>query len=124
MTLSARNYFFKGGTVIAALSLTFIVVGGYLAFPAYPDAAETVFMRSGGAIMQLIGRLASPSTYVPFWTMVIAAAYSFISIILIYYFFEKTQAPEILFIGFFVISLAFEFTRIIIFYNSNKSNEK
>jgi hypothetical protein len=33
---------------------------------------------------------------------------------LIYHFFEKTQSPEILFIGFFVISLTFEFARLII----------
>ena len=112
MTLSARNLYFRGGVILAALSLGCLTICGYIAFQVFPDAAGRAASRSLGIIHSFA--IADASSYVPFWTMVIAALYSLISITLIYYFFEKTQAPEILFIGFFVISLAFEFARIII----------
>ena len=114
MTLSTRNYFFKGGIILAALSLGLIAAGGYFAFSAYPEAAQAAATRSGGIIQALMEDRVSPSAQVPFFTMLAAALYSFISMILIYRFFEKTQAPEILFFGFFVISLSFEFIRLII----------
>ena len=114
MTLSARNNFYKGGIIFAALSLGLVAVGGYFAFPVFPDVTAQAALRSGGLIQKLIESLAEPSSYVPLLTMLGAAAYSLISIILIYYFFEKTNSPEILFIGFFAISLAFEFTRMIL----------
>ena len=112
MTLSARNDFFRGGIIFAALSLAFIAAGGYFAFPAYPEAAAAAAMRSRGMIQALIDR--EPSAYVPFYTMLAAGAYSFISIILINYFFEKTHSPEILFFGLFVVSLSFEFVRVMV----------
>lgn len=114
MTLSARNKFFKGGIILAGLSLGLVAAGGYFAFPAYPAAAESASMRSEGAIQAFAAGFAKPSAYVPFWTMAAAAAYSLISIIFINYFFEKTQSPEIIFLGFFVISLSFELARMAI----------
>ena len=85
-----------------------------LPYPAFPEVTALAAQRSGGLIQKLVENLSEPSPDVPFWTMIIAVAYSLISITLIYYFFEKTQSPEILFIGFFVISLVFEFARIVI----------
>jgi len=114
MTLSTRNIFFRGGIIIAALSLILVAAGGYFAYPAFPEAAASAVIRPGGITEKLISSLAEPSSYVPLWTMLGAVVYSFIGIILIYHFFEKTQSSEILFIGLFVISLTFEFARIII----------
>ena len=114
MTITARNNIFKGGMVLAALSLSVIAAGAYYAYSAYPVAAQSAAMRSRGLIQMLIITLSESSAYVPFYTMLGAAAYSFISIFLIHYFFEKTQSPEILFFGFFVISLSFESARLII----------
>ena len=114
MTLSVRNNFFKGGIVIASLSLGLVVLAGYIAYPAFPEAASSSAMRSQGIIQSLIKGFVGPSTYIPFWAILCAVLYSLVSIILIYYYFEKTQSPEILFIGFFVLSLAFEFARIAI----------
>ena len=114
MTLSARNVFFKGGIVFSVLSLSIIAACGYFAFEAFPKAAARAALRPGGIIQRLIADLAGPSAYVPLWAMLGTAAFSLVSIILIYYFFEKTQTPEILFIGLFVISLSFEFARISI----------
>ncbi|MDR0388242.1 MAG: hypothetical protein LBH57_09435 [Treponema sp.] len=56
----------------------------------------------------------SPAPYVPFAAIITSVVYSLITMILIYYFFEKTQAPEILFIAFFTLSFAFESARLII----------
>jgi len=114
MTLSTRNIFFRGGIIVAALSLILVAAGGYFAYPAFPGAAASAAMRPGGITQKLISGLAEPSPYIPLWTMLGSVAYSLISIALIYHFFEKTQSPEILFIGLFVISLTFEFARIII----------
>ena len=114
MTLSVRNNFFKGGIILASLSLGLVVFAGYLAYPAFPGAALSAAMRSQGIMQSLIERFAEASVYIPFWAMVCAVLYSLISVIMILYYFEKTQSPEILFIGFFVLSLAFEFTRIVI----------
>ena len=114
MTLSARNDFFKGGIILAALSLGLIAAGGYFAFPAYPEAAASAAIRSRGLIQTLMEDRFRPSAYVPFFTMLAAVAYSLVSITLINHFFEKTQSPEILFFGLFVISLSFEFTRIMV----------
>jgi len=114
MTLSLRNNFFKGGIVLASLSLGLVVFAGYLAYPAFPGAASSAAMRSQGILQSLIERYAEASVYIPFWAMFCAVLYSLVSIIMILYYFEKTQSPEILFIGFFVLSLAFEFTRIVV----------
>ena len=114
MTLSARNNLFRGGIIAAILSFALIAACGYSALSAFPEATALAAQRSGGLIQKLAETLSEPIPNVPFLTMLLAAAYSLICISLIYYFFEKTQSPEILFIGFFVISLAFEFARIII----------
>jgi hypothetical protein len=65
-------------------------------------------------VQVLISRFLSPVPYVPFATVVIAVVYSLITMILIYYFFEKTQAPEILFVAFFNLSFVFESARLIV----------
>jgi hypothetical protein len=114
MTLSTRNSFFKGGIILAALSLGLVAAAGYFAFPAFPASAVRAVMRPEGITQWFISAYTEPAAYVPFWTMLGAALYSLTSIILIHYFFEKTQSPEILFFGFFVISLSFECVRIII----------
>ena len=103
-----------GGIILATLALILIATGGYFAFPAYPASAASAALRSQGIIQKLLEGFVEPSAYVPFWTALGAAAYSLVSIIFIYFFFEKTQAPEIFFFGFFAISLSFEFVRILV----------
>jgi len=112
MTLSVRNNFFKGGIVLASLFMGLVVLAGYFAYPAFPEAASGSAMRSQGMIQLLLEGFVPASAYIPFWAMLCAVLYSLLSIILILYYFEKTQSPEILFVGFFVFSMAFEFARI------------
>jgi hypothetical protein len=114
MTLSERNTFFKAGIVLAFGFLVVIAAVSHTILPVYPELTAAAGQRSGGIIQSLIGRFFQPAPYVPFVTMTLSAAYAFITIILIYYFFEKTQAPEILFIAFFILSFAFEAARIMV----------
>jgi hypothetical protein len=114
MTLSNRNFFFKAGIVISSVTLIGIAAVSTVLLPLYLEMIPLAARRPHGIIQILISRLLSPDPYVPFVTMITAVVYSLITLILIYYFFEKTQAPEILFIAFFTLSLAFESARIIV----------
>jgi hypothetical protein len=114
MTLSNRNFFFKAGILIASATLVGIGAVSRIALPLYPALIPRAVLRSQGIIQALAGHFLSPAPYVPFITIVTAVAYSLITMILIYYFFEKTQAPEILFVAFFTLSFSFESVRLIV----------
>ncbi|MDR2101692.1 MAG: hypothetical protein LBP43_03900 [Treponema sp.] len=114
MTLARRNYFFKAGIIISLISLTVIAAASFVILPVYPDLTAAAVQRSGGIIQTFIVPFLDPVPHVPFIAMIGAVLYSLISLILIYYFFEKTQAPEILFFAFFVLSFAFEGFRTMV----------
>jgi hypothetical protein len=116
MTLSERNIFFKGGILLTLAFLIIFIMETYAVLPAYPEFAAGAERRSGGFIQHILGKLLQSAPYVPLINMAVSAVYALISIVLIYYFFEKTQAPEILFFAFFVISLGFETIRIMVPY--------
>lgn len=114
MTLSNRNFFFKAGIIFSSLNLIGIAAASSDLLPIYPTLIPLAVRRSQGIVQTVIGHFLAPSPYVPFATMIIAAVYSLITLILIYYFFEKTHAPEILFIAFFTLSFTFESARFIV----------
>ena len=114
MTLSARNRCFGTGIAICALSLIIIVIASFFVLPVYNQASGEGTRRSTGIFLHFVREKLAPAPYVPFATMLGAVIYSLIGIIMILHFFEKTQSPEILFIGLFVISFAFEVLRIIV----------
>jgi hypothetical protein len=114
MTLSARNTCFKAGIAVSGLSLLAIIAAAFIILPAYPQAIAESARRASGIFLRFIGNLQEPAPYAPFITTAGAVLYSLIGIILIHYFFEKTQCPEILFVGFFVVSFAFECFRVMI----------
>jgi hypothetical protein len=113
MTLSSRNYFFRTGIGISLLALVIILSVSFIIFPVYPEVGASA-LRTAGLFQGLVGRFFQPIPYVSLVTMFTAVIYSLITMILIYYFFEKTQSPEILFFGFFVSSFAFEAFRIMV----------
>jgi hypothetical protein len=121
MTLFYRNTFFRIEIIIASFFMLVIMGALFLLLPTYPEAAANISRRSNGVIQAVIVPLLKNAPYVPFATAASAVIYALISIVLIYFFFEKTQCPEILFFGFFVFSLTFEALRIMapakIFYN-------
>jgi hypothetical protein len=114
MTLSRRNWFFKAGIFISVISLAAITMISFVILPVYPNLTSTAVQRAGGIIQVFIVPFLNPVPYVPFIAMTGAIVYSLVSLILIYYFFEKTQAPEILFFAFFVLSFAFEGFRAMV----------
>jgi hypothetical protein len=114
MTLSARNACSKAGIAVSGLSLLIIIAAAFIILPAYPQAVAESTRRSSGIFQSLADYLQKPAPYAPFMTMTGAVLFSLIGIILIHYFFEKTQCPEILFIGLFVVSFALECFRIMV----------
>ena len=109
-----RNNFLRGWMFLAVFSLILIAVSGYFAFSTFPAFSASAALRPSVFIQPLIQKYFEPSAYVPFWTILAAALYSLISVIVIFYFFEKTQAPEVLFLSFFALSFSFEFARVLI----------
>jgi hypothetical protein len=114
MTLSLRNSCFKVGIAFSALSLGIIIAAALTILPAYPEVLGESIRCASGILQWFLKNFPEPSPYVPFITTLGAVCYSLIGIILILYFFEKTQSQEILFIGLFVLSFSFESIRIIV----------
>jgi hypothetical protein len=114
MTLSDRNAIFKAGIILAAAGVLIIFAASFVIFPAYPAVAGETAQRSPGIIQSFIGHFLEPHPYAPFASMAGAGLYALAAIILIYYFFEKTQSPEIFFFALFVLSFSFEAIRILV----------
>jgi hypothetical protein len=114
MTLSDRNIIFKAGIILASAFMLFVIIALFVILPVYPPPAEETTRRSAGFIQSIISYFFEPNPYAPFVAIAGAALYSVITLILIYYFFEKTQCPEILFFAFFVLSFAFESVRLLV----------
>jgi hypothetical protein len=113
MTLYGRNVFFRIEIVMAAL---FLILTGILAFkvlPACPAAMADSARRSPGIIQGLIARFLEPSPYIPVVSVAAGGLFSCVALVLIYFSFEKTQAPEILFISLFVLPFSFEALRLL-----------
>ncbi|GHV87134.1 hypothetical protein AGMMS50255_4300 [Spirochaetia bacterium] len=114
VTLSDRNTIFRAEILIAALFFIFLAAVSIAIIPGYPAAAEETIRRSPGIIQSLTGRFLKPNVYAPFAAMAGATIYALVALILIYYFFEKTQSPEILFFALFVLSFSFEGMRLMV----------
>ncbi|MCL2479064.1 MAG: hypothetical protein FWF22_06155 [Treponema sp.] len=114
MTLTNRNRCFKAGIVLSSLSLIIIAAAAFIILPVYPSALNGSVRSTAGFYQQIAEKLLKSSPYVPFVSMAAAVVYSLAGIILITYFFRQTKSPEIIFVGLFIISMAFECIRIII----------
>ncbi|MDR0878565.1 MAG: hypothetical protein LBN21_10970 [Treponema sp.] len=114
MTLSERNIYFKAGILLASAVLIAVIAASFIIVPAIPGVVDAAARRSPGIFQSVIDNFAAPAPYAAYISVLGAVLYAFISIILIYYFFEQTQSPEILFFGLFVISFALEGLRIIV----------
>jgi len=114
MTLSARNAIFKGGIVVSSLCLALCAFASLKTIPVYALMEGEAIRRSAG-IFQKIFVLFSDARLLAVHCCILAlVAYSFFSIILTFYSFEKTQSPELLFVVFFAASLAPEALRLLL----------
>jgi hypothetical protein len=114
MTLSGRNAIFKAGIIIAAAGTLLSLVAVFTLAPGYPAISGEAALRSPGIIQSLIGRFSGPHLYAPFASMIGAGVYALVTLVIIYYFFEKTPSPEILFFALFVLSFSFEAIRFMV----------
>jgi hypothetical protein len=112
MTIYGRNAFFRVEIIIAGGFFVLAAALAFKALPVCPAAMGEAVKRSSGIVQILLGRLA-PNPFVPLVSLAAAALFSLTALILIYFFFEKTQAPEIVFITLFVLSFSFEIMRLI-----------
>jgi len=110
MTLSSRNAAFKSGIAISSLLLLLGVAASIIAVPVYASMEAT--LRPGGFFHALLGRHFEPRLLAAHFSALLLALFSLLAVGFIHFFFEKTQAPEILFVAFFAASFAPEVLRL------------
>ncbi len=114
MTLSERNTFFKVGIVFCLICTLFVTVASFLIIPVYSNIMEEYTRRPVNVFQVLTGFFMKNDYYAVYVSLAASVLYSLIGIIFIHFFFERTSAPEILYIAIFTISLAFEAIRLIL----------
>jgi hypothetical protein len=105
MTLSSRNTVFKTGIAFSLVILIVLLAASSTALPFYPELQQDAAFRP----LEFF----TPAPLVPYLTMIAAVLYALVTLAFIFYYFEKTQSPEILFVAFFALSFAFEAARIM-----------
>jgi hypothetical protein len=113
MTLYDRNVFFRVEIIVSGVFLILAGIFALQALPACPGVMAEAVRRSPGVFQALAERLLDPTPFIPFVSLALAALFSLAALVFIYFFFEKTQAPEILFITLFVLSFSFEVMRLM-----------
>jgi len=113
MTLSERNLFFKTGIVFCALIALLTLTASFLTVPVYSTMDENS-RRSTDFFQFFINRFIKSDYYAVHASLAAAVLFSFIGMLVIHFSFERTSAPEILYIAFFTISFSFEAIRLIL----------
>jgi hypothetical protein len=113
MTLSERNVFFKAGIAFCAVFTLLAITASFLAIPVYSGMEEN--NRHPLYLFQVIsGYFLENNYFAVHASLIMAVLFSLTGIIFIHFFFERTSAPEILYISLFTISFSFEIIRLII----------
>ncbi len=100
--------------VFSILSFLILLVLAVIIFPVFSDTAASASRRTINSIQPLINLLFGPQPYAAFVSVILSCIYALIVLILIYFYFEKTQCQEILFFTFFVLSFCFESFRFAV----------
>jgi len=113
MTLTDRNIIFKTGIIFCSVC-TFVVFGiSFNILPVYPTLTGN--SRRPDDIFQVITSFFTDINYYAVHASIIAAIlYSLIGIILIHFYFEQTQAAEILYIALFTMSFSVEILKLVL----------
>jgi hypothetical protein len=114
MTLAQRNWYFKTGIILSSLCLLFLAASAGKLLPFYPGLSEAALHRTQGIVQNLAARFFIPVPLAPFVTTSAAILYALGVSILVFFFFEKTQSPEILYFGLFALSFVFEILRLMV----------
>ena len=113
MTLSDRNTFFKTSIVFCAVIILLTLAASFLIVSSYPEIEENT-RRPNDFFRIITGWILGNSYYAVHAALSLAALFSFIVMIIIHSFFERTPAPEILYVAFFTISLSVETLRLFL----------
>jgi hypothetical protein len=114
MTLSDRNVIFKVGMILSFLFLLIGIAASIKAIPVYPLMETEITHRPEGMILAFMEKFFDAKLLAVHCGILVLVLYSFLTIILNYYFFEKTKSPEILFVIFFAASFSIEALRLIL----------
>jgi hypothetical protein len=113
MTLSERNVFFKAGIAFCFVITLLAIAASFLTIPVYSGLEDN--NRHPLYLFQVISGLFVDNSYFAVHaSLVMAVLFSLGGMLFIHYFFERTSAPEILYISLFTISFSFEIIRLII----------
>lgn len=134
MTLSERNTFFKAGIGFCAVCVLLLLAASFFIVPLYktdfvlsetesimaPDFEEHLNSdtdktpRPKSFFQALTGRFMKTNFYAVHTSLALAVLFSLIGMMLIHHFFERTSAPEILYVAIFTVTLSFEIIRLIL----------
>jgi hypothetical protein len=110
MTLSRHVQILRIGIAVAAAALTGVCVISWKIIPFFPALIKNAQNRS--EFSYIINLLPGESPYAAYVTVMAALVYALVTLIFIYYLFEKTQSSEVHFFIFFVFSFVFEALRL------------
>jgi hypothetical protein len=114
MTLSQRNRYFIAGIVFSSICLLGIIPHITKLLSFYPDLSAAAVKRVPGLLQRAAACFFDAAPLAPFTTVVASIMYTLAVSFLVYFFFEKTQSPEILFFGLFTLSFTFEVLRLML----------
>ncbi|MDR2510320.1 MAG: hypothetical protein LBC77_06720 [Spirochaetaceae bacterium] len=112
MTLSRHTFLLKFGIAAAAFMIAGLAAISFKILPYYPELVDAALRRSGYVFIN--ARKLSPFHYAAYITMAASIVYALLTLILLFYYFEKTQSVEAHFFMFFVFSFVFESLRAIL----------
>lgn len=110
MTLSRHIQILKIGIGIAAIFLVGVCLFSWKIIPTFPELLKNAQNRS--EFSYIAGLFPQPSPYAAFVTVAASLVYALSALIMIFYFFEKTQSVEVHFFIFFIFSFMFEILRL------------
>jgi hypothetical protein len=114
MTLSDRNNIFKAGIILSFLFLLICIAASIKTIPVYALMETEITHRPEGMLLAFVEKFFDAKLLAVHCGILVLVLYSFLTIILNYYFFEKTKSPEILFVVFFAASFSLEALRLIL----------
>jgi hypothetical protein len=114
MTIAQRNLYFKAGIALAFLCLVLLGVIAQKILPLFPKLCAEALSRPAGVLRNPIAVLFPVVPLASFASLAFALVYSLCALSFVFFLFEKTHAPEILFIGLFALSFVFETLRILV----------
>jgi hypothetical protein len=101
------------GIAFCIISTLILLLISFLVVPEYSSIGENS-RRPVGFLLDFLGKFMNTDYIAVHTSLIMAVVFSLAGILMIFFFFEQTSAPEILYIAFFTISFSFETIRLIL----------